>query len=69
MNLLHLWWRRRWRLLCYIGGHEWDYPGGHCVDCGKCDHFFGKHVHSDDLALRRSLEGFWKRNPPPWGPK
>jgi hypothetical protein len=29
---------------CRIGWHEWDQPGGHCVDCSKCDEFLGPHT-------------------------
>lgn len=39
-------WKRR--LLCWLGTHEWDHPGGHCVDCGKCDLLFGNHGHPKD---------------------
>src|SRR5262249_43158655 len=28
---------------CWLGQHRWDYPGGHCAKCGKCDTFFGSH--------------------------
>lgn len=28
---------------CKLGLHRWDYPGGHCTDCGMCDEFFEKH--------------------------
>jgi hypothetical protein len=33
------------RLLCLIGIHHWDQPNGHCLECGQCDEFFGKHNH------------------------
>ena len=32
------------RLLCRIGAHHWDMPGGHCTECGECDEFFGVHM-------------------------
>lgn len=28
---------------CWMGFHKWDYPGGHCERCGKCDYPFGDH--------------------------
>lgn len=28
---------------CWMGLHKWDYPGGHCRRCGKCDEFLGPH--------------------------
>lgn len=37
-----------WRsFLCLLGAHYWDYPGGHCEDCGECDEFFGPHYHKE----------------------
>lgn len=27
-------------LMCWLGMHPWDSPGGHCEKCGKCDTFF-----------------------------
>lgn len=45
------WWYRpiSW-WLCAARCHRWDYPGGHCEDCGVCDEFFGEHdrEHEDD---------------------
>ena len=48
-------WTPRWLFLwiagysrfsyCWLGLHRWDYPGGHCEKCGKCDEFFGPHEH------------------------
>lgn len=29
--------------VCWLGTHKWDYPGGHCSKCGKCDEFLGPH--------------------------
>lgn len=31
------------KILCLIGAHHWDYPGGHCEECGECDEMFGLH--------------------------
>ena len=28
------------RILCWLGLHRWDKPGGHCEDCGVYDDFF-----------------------------
>lgn len=28
---------------CWLGQHRWDWPGGHCERCGKCDEMFGSH--------------------------
>lgn len=35
------------RLLCFIGCHEWDQPGGNCVKCGKHDDFFDRFPDCD----------------------
>lgn len=39
------------KLLCWLGCHRWDCPGGHCEECGACDEFF--HEHS---VCRRNLK-------------
>lgn len=33
---------RSWfsRLMCFIGCHKWDCPGGECEDCGYPDTLF-----------------------------
>jgi hypothetical protein len=33
------------KLLCGLGVHEWDYQGGHCRACDKCDEFYDEHWH------------------------
>lgn len=49
-----------WRLLdlldkffCFGGMHCWDYPGGHCESCGKCDEFLGRHDETDHREAKR----------------
>jgi len=32
--------RKRRNVWCWLNLHKWDYPGGHCVDCGIHDDLF-----------------------------
>lgn len=41
-------------LLCLMGCHHWSDPGGHCLDCGKCDEFFHSHVHCREEAAAKA---------------
>lgn len=35
------------RGMCVIGMHHWDFPGGHCEECGSCDLLLEPSDHED----------------------
>lgn len=56
------------RLLCWLGSHHWNYPGGHCIHCHVCDEFLGKHEGkflrmNSETGITRTCNGdTWSEN-------
>lgn len=47
------------KILCFIGIHRWDMPGGHCENCGKCDEFFETHQHYAEEGIIVKVYNTW----------
>jgi hypothetical protein len=45
------------KILCFIGAHHWSDPGGHCIDCGKCDELFYPHYRCRES---RAVKKYWE---------